>query len=232
MQVLRVGPAATRVSFRESALVGASKELWSHGDGNGSCSGCGGFSLKLLSSAGIRAGAASLRLHGFRVQSSVTTEPTERSFLSAEQKVFEVVAKQAAMVDEQQRRSGSPWQDVRLDLTTAGGAMELLEEAYVRCGEVCAEYAKTFYLGTKLMTPERQRAIWAIYVWCRRTDELVDGPNASRITPTALDRWEDRLEDVFRGQPYDMLDAALSDTVNKFPVDIQCATGESLSTTG
>ena len=23
----------------------------------------------------------------------------------------------------------------------------------------------------------------AIYVWCRRTDELVDGPNASRITP-------------------------------------------------
>lgn len=58
-------------------------------------------------------------------------------------------------------------------------------------------------------------------VWCRRTDELVDGPNASRITPTALDRWEDRLEDVFRGQPYDMLDAALADTVSKFPVDIQ-----------
>lgn len=61
-------------------------------------------------------------------------------------------------------------------------------------------------------------------VWCRRTDELVDGPNASRITPTALDRWEDRLEDVFRGQPYDMLDAALSDTVAKFPVDIQVLT--------
>ncbi len=46
-----------------------------------------------------------------------------------------------------------------------------------------AEYAKTFYLGTKLMTPEKARAVWAIYVWCRRTDELVDGPNASHITP-------------------------------------------------
>lgn len=33
------------------------------------------------------------------------------------------------------------------------------------------------------MTPEKARAIWAIYVWCRRTDELVDGPNAARITP-------------------------------------------------
>lgn len=52
-----------------------------------------------------------------------------------------------------------------------------------RAGVVTSEYAKTFYLGTKLMTPEKARAVWAIYVWCRRTDELVDGPNASRITP-------------------------------------------------
>ncbi|CAN6571281.1 unnamed protein product [Malus baccata var. baccata] len=71
------------------------------------------------------------------------------------------------------------------------------------------------------MTPERRRAVWAIYVWCRRTDELVDGPNASYITPKALDRWEKRLTDLFEGRPYDMYDAALSDTVAKYPVDIQ-----------
>jgi phytoene synthase len=97
-------------------------------------------------SAGRVAVGTRERAHGVRAQSSVTTEPSGRSFLSAEQKVFEVVAKQAAMVDEQQRRSGIPLQDVRPDLT-AGGAAELLDEAYVRCGEVCAEYAKTFYLG-------------------------------------------------------------------------------------
>ncbi|KIY95880.1 phytoene synthase, partial [Monoraphidium neglectum] len=113
----------------------------------------------------------------------------------------------------------------------------LLEEAYERCGEVTSEYAKTFYLGTQLMTPKQARAIWAIYVWCRRTDELVDGPNASRITPKmgdaalrlpapkfasrALDRWEERLEALFEGRPYDMLDAALTDTIAQFPVDIQ-----------
>ena len=49
----------------------------------------------------------------------------------------------------------------------------------------------------------------------------MDGPNASYITPTALDRWEKRLEDLFEGRPYDMYDAALADTVSKFPVDIQ-----------
>lgn len=60
-----------------------------------------------------------------------------------------------------------------------------------------------------------------IAVWCRRTDELVDGPNSPHITPKALDRWEQRLSDVFEGRPYDMYDAALSDTVTKYPVDIQ-----------
>lgn len=137
---------------------------------------------------------------------------------SSEDMVYEVVLKQAALVREQRK-------DKALDLKTAENDnltnWDLLNEAYDRCGEVCSEYAKTFYLGTLLMTPERRKAVWAIYVWCRRTDELVDGPNASHITPKALDRWETRLTDLFEGRPYDMYDAALSDTVTKYPVDIQ-----------
>ena len=65
-------------------------------------------------------------------------------------------------------------------------------------------------------------------VWCRRTDELVDGPNASHITPMALDRWEARLEDLYRGRAFDMLDAALADTVTRYPVDIQVSLSLSL----
>ena len=49
----------------------------------------------------------------------------------------------------------------------------------------------------------------------------VDGPNASKITPAALDRWEQRLEALFEGRPYDALDAALTDTISRFPLDIQ-----------
>ena len=98
---------------------------------------------------------------------------------------------------------------------------EFLEKAYVRCGVITEEYAKTFYLGTQLMTEEKRRAIWAIYVWCRRTDELVDGPNASHIDPVALDRWEERLDAIFAGKPYDLLDAALADTVTNFPLAIE-----------
>ena len=71
------------------------------------------------------------------------------------------------------------------------------------------------------MTPDKAKAIWSIYVWCRRTDELVDGPNAPRMTPAALDRWDERLTALFEGRPYDVLDAALADTVARFPVDVQ-----------
>ncbi|KAL8122033.1 hypothetical protein AgCh_018679 [Apium graveolens] len=96
-----------------------------------------------------------------------------------------------------------------------------LDEAYEQCKNLCSEYAKTFYLGTLLMTKERQKAIWAIYVWCRRTDELVDGPNAAYMSSSVLDRWEERLYDIFNGRPFDMLDAALADTVQNFPLDIK-----------
>lgn len=154
----------------------------------------------------------------FDVVSRVVANPSGNLAISSEQLVYDVVLKQAALVKEQIRSRED--MEVKPEIVFPG-TLSLLNEAYDRCGEVCAEYAKTFYLGTLLMTPERRKAIWAMYVWCRRTDELVDGPNASHITPKALDRWESRLEDLFNGRPFDMLDAALSDTVSKFPVDIQ-----------
>jgi 15-cis-phytoene synthase len=96
-----------------------------------------------------------------------------------------------------------------------------LEEAYELCRQVTAEYAKTFYFGTRLMSAEKRRAIWAIYVWCRRTDELVDGAQAATTTDATLDHWERNLESIFAGHPVDDADVALVDTLERFPIDIQ-----------
>ncbi|MTF39395.1 15-cis-phytoene synthase CrtB [Cyanobacterium aponinum AL20118] len=96
-----------------------------------------------------------------------------------------------------------------------------LEESYEYCRQVTAKYSKTFYLGTLLMPKEKRSAIWAIYVWCRRTDELVDGPQAKLTTPETLDLWEQQLESVFAGQPIDDPDVALVDTLKRYPMDIQ-----------
>ncbi len=97
-----------------------------------------------------------------------------------------------------------------------------VEDSYQLCRQITAKYSKTFYLATMLMSEEKRRAIWAIYVWCRRTDELVDGPAAAMTTPETLDCWEAQLESLFKGHPLEDLDVALVDTLKRFPsLDIQ-----------
>ena len=96
-----------------------------------------------------------------------------------------------------------------------------LEESYEYCRQITAKYSKTFYLGTLLMPKAKRCAIWAIYVWCRRTDELVDGPQARLTTPETLKLWEQQLESLFAGEPIDDADVALVDTLQRFPMDIQ-----------
>ncbi|MGB8702233.1 MAG: phytoene synthase [Thermosynechococcaceae cyanobacterium] len=96
-----------------------------------------------------------------------------------------------------------------------------LEHSYELCRQITAHCSKTFYLGTLLMTEQKRRGIWAIYMWCRRTDELVDGPQAAVTTANTLDEWEANLESVFAGHPVDDYDVALVDTIEHYNLDIQ-----------
>ncbi len=100
-----------------------------------------------------------------------------------------------------------------------------LEQAYEACRRETAEWAKTFYLGTLLMPPAKRRAIWAIYVWCRRTDELMDSPEA-QARPVAelalrLDAWEQRTRELFEGTVRDGLDLVMADTIARYPQPLQ-----------
>jgi phytoene synthase len=96
-----------------------------------------------------------------------------------------------------------------------------LEESYELCRQITEKFSKTFYLGTLLMPKEKRQAIWAIYVWCRRTDELVDGPQAGLTTPETLDQWEQILDSIFAGYPIEDADVALVDSLQRYPMDIQ-----------
>ena len=107
----------------------------------------------------------------------------------------------------------------------AGAGPADLEAAYEACRQETARWAKTFYLGTLLLPPEKRRAIWAIYVWCRRTDELMDSPEAQAL-PSAellarLDGWEQRTRGLFQGRVSDGLDRVLVDTLERFPQPLQ-----------
>lgn len=80
------------------------------------------------------------------VYSSLAVNPAGEAVVSSEQKVYDVVIKQAALLKRQLR---TPVIDVRpqdMEMMPRNG----LKEAYDRCGEICEEYAKTFYLGIYL----------------------------------------------------------------------------------
>lgn len=99
-----------------------------------------------------------LRRRGERISAVSASAVATRS--TSEEKVYEVVMKQAALVREHVTEKKAVEGVDGLSLATK---WVLLSEAYDRCGEICAEYAKTFYLGTLLMTPNRRKAVWAIY---------------------------------------------------------------------
>ncbi|MEB3170197.1 MAG: phytoene synthase [Synechococcaceae cyanobacterium] len=107
----------------------------------------------------------------------------------------------------------------------AGSPLPTLEEAYESCRRETAEWAKTFYLGTLLMPPAKRRAIWAIYVWCRRTDELMDSPEAMarpvEELAARLDAWEQRTRALFEGEVRDGLDLVMRDTIERYPQPLQ-----------
>ena len=120
---------------------------------------------------------------------------------------------------EQEVLVGS-WQD----MDAVGNEMtlkkreELLEESYEACRQITKQYAKTFYLGTKLFDEEKRRAVWAVYAWCRRTDDIVDKPRKEQVSlRTELAEWGRRLKDVWAGRAHDVIDLALVDTVRNSP---------------
>ena len=100
-----------------------------------------------------------------------------------------------------------------------------LEKAYELCRKETQKWAKTFYLGTLLLPLEKRKAIWAIYVWCRRTDEIMDSIEASTKSKDELadnlNKWEENTKNVFSGKVESELDAVLFDTIEKYPQTIE-----------
>lgn len=96
----------------------------------------------------------------------------------------------------------------------------LLMRSQEECRRITALFSKTFYMGTSLLSPVKRQAVWAIYTWCRRTDDLVDGPRVTQRSHKlreVLTDWERRLENIFEGRAFDSLDLALVDALGNFP---------------
>jgi phytoene synthase len=75
-----------------------------------------------------------------------------------------------------------------------------LDESYEFCKKVAGEYAKTFYFATKFFPLEKQRATFALYGFCRYTDNLVDNDFESSSGDLAkkLKDWKTKTKKALR----------------------------------
>lgn len=86
-------------------------------------------------------------------------------------------------------------------------------------------WAEIFCLSTLLLPPAHCRSIWAIDLWCRRSDGLMDTAEAQawpvdKLT-RRLDAWQERSRDLLNGVIRDGPDLVMRDILDPFIQSLQ-----------
>ncbi|KAF7127392.1 hypothetical protein RHSIM_Rhsim11G0179900 [Rhododendron simsii] len=138
---------------------------------------------------------------GFRI-----LDGTENPTTSIKERVEKLVSNQRTLLADVELKKQRP-----LDLTLLDQfhgnyipKSDLLKVAYDHCREIFVKAEESLS-----------------FAWGKRLDELVDGINGSHATNDVVDRWKQSTFDAFQGRPWNIYDVALSDTVSKFPLEIQ-----------
>ncbi len=105
-----------------------------------------------------------------------------------------------------------------------------LREAYRHCRAITRFHARTFYLSSRLLPRNKQRAIFAIYGLCRYLDDLVDeAMDLMQMQKIGMEEVEQRLGQFRRdlihaygsGEGRDLILTAFADTLRQFHISIR-----------
>jgi phytoene synthase len=102
------------------------------------------------------------------------------------------------------------------------GIYHATEEDYRRCKEILKASSKTFFLSSKILPPEKERAFWAVYAFCRKTDDIADeGELAGEERIRRLGEWKGGLKAACLGKKSsDPVMRAFADTARRHSIPI------------
>jgi len=67
-------------------------------------------------------------------------------------------------------------------------------EDYLLCRSILEEHAKTFYFASKNLPENKKRGFWAVYAFCRKTDDIIDeGTENIDERRKKLNNWKESL---------------------------------------
>ena len=93
-------------------------------------------------------------------------------------------------------------------------------EAIAHCTELTKAHSSTFYLGSRLFTPQDRRAVSVIYAVCRCGDDAVDEAETPLAGRQNLGRWWQQIENAYGNQaaPGTFLEVGLSWVLERYDV--------------
>ena len=84
------------------------------------------------------------------------------------------------------------------------------------CQQKAASSGSSFYYSFLFLSPNRRRAITALYAYCREVDDVVDECADAQIAAVKLDWWRQELARLYAGQPEHPVTLALLPALTEF----------------
>ena len=87
---------------------------------------------------------------------------------------------------------------------------------FASCAQIARANAKNFYYAFAILPRPRREAMYAVYAFCRRADDIVDEPGPAEAKREALASYRAALDAAFDGRPEGPVFRALSATVRRY----------------
>lgn len=86
------------------------------------------------------------------------------------------------------------------------------------CQNKAAGSGSSFYYSFLFLSPERRRAITALYAFCREVDDVVDECNDVQLAATKLAWWRTEIARLYAGQPDHPVTRALAPAIAPYGI--------------
>ena len=84
------------------------------------------------------------------------------------------------------------------------------------CQEKTAASGSSFYYSFMFLSPDKRRAITALYAFCREVDDVVDECSDENVARTTLNWWRTEVTSIYHGKPHHPAAQALVPLVIQF----------------
>ena len=96
-----------------------------------------------------------------------------------------------------------------------------IDDAYAFCRRIAHQHGANFSVGFRFLPPQKRRAVYAAYAYCRWADDIADDGEpraASSGRERHLDEWQCELDRCYDGKPSHAITIALTDALRFFAI--------------